>query len=91
MDKKMEQLFFAVLGGALAVKDKLESGSEEIKTWQEKSEENARAFFDELAERGEQERDQLKAMIRDILKDIVAELDLATKDDLAQLKKDLDK
>jgi len=91
MDKKMEQLFFAVLGGALAVKEKLESGNEELKAWQEKSEENARAWFGELAERGEQEKDQFKAMIRDILKDIVAELDLATKDDLAQLKKDLDK
>ena len=49
MDKNLEHLFFAVLGGALAVKEKLESSNEEIKAWQEKSEEHARAFFDEMA------------------------------------------
>ena len=46
MDKKLEQLFYAVLGGALAVKEKVESRSEELKAWQEKNEDNARKFFD---------------------------------------------
>jgi polyhydroxyalkanoate synthesis regulator phasin len=91
MDKKLEQLFFAVLGGALAVKEKIESGNEELKAWQEKSEKNARTFFDELALRGEKEKDQLKQMFKEILKEAVAELDLATKKDLAKLKKELDK
>jgi len=91
MDKKLEQLFYAVLGGALAVKDKIESNSEELKAWQEKSEENARAFFDEMAERGEQEKDQLKGMFKDILKEVVEELDLATKADLEKLKKEMEK
>ncbi len=49
MDKKLEKLFYAVLGGALAVKEKLEAGSEEMKAWPEKSEEHARTFFDEMA------------------------------------------
>ncbi len=91
MDKKLEQLFYAVLGGALAVKEKLETSNEEIKAWQEKSEENARAFFDEMAQRGEQEKDQFKGMFKEILKEVVGELNLATRDDLEQLKRDLDK
>ena len=91
MDNKLEQLFYAVLGGALAVKEKLEEGNEEIKAWQEKSQENARTFFDEMAQRGEQEKEQFKQMFKDILKEIVADLNLATRDDLEQLKKDLDK
>ena len=33
MDKKLEQLFFTALGGALAVKDKLEANSDEINAW----------------------------------------------------------
>ena len=91
MDKKLEQLFYAVLGGALAVKEKIEANNEEIKAWQEKSEENARTFFDEMAQRGEKEKDQFKGMFKDILKEVVAELNLATKDDLEKLKQELDK
>ena len=91
MDKKLEQLFYAVLGGALAVKEKIEASNEDIKAWQEKSEENARTFFDEMAQRGEQEKDQFKGMFKDILKEVVEELNLATKDDLEQLKKALEK
>lgn len=91
MDKKVEQLFYAVLGGALAVKEKLESSNEEIKAWQEKSEENARNFFNEMAQRGEKEKEQLKGMFKDILKEVVEELNLATRDDLEKLKQELDK
>ena len=91
MDKKLEQLFYDVLGGALAVKEKIETSNEDIKAWQEKSEENARTFFDEMAQRGEQEKDQFKGMFKDILKEVVEELNLATKDDLEQLKKALEK
>ncbi len=89
MDKNLEQFFYAVLGGALAVKEKLEAGSEDLKAWQERSEENARTFFDEMAQRGEQEKDQFKGMFKDILKEVVDELNLATKDDLEKLKDDL--
>ncbi len=90
MDKKLEQLFFATLGGALAVKEKIEANSEELKAWQEKSEENARACFDEMAERGEKEKDHFRNMFKDILKEVIDELGLATKADLDKLKKELE-
>lgn len=89
MDKNLEQLFYAVLGGALAVKEKVETSSEELKAWQQKNEENARSFFDEMAERGEKEKEQFKSMFKGILKEVVDELDLATKQDLKKLKQDL--
>jgi polyhydroxyalkanoate synthesis regulator phasin len=91
MEKNLEQLFYTALGGALAVKDKLEANSEEIKAWQEKSEEHARSFFEELTRRGEQEKDQFKGMIKDIVEEVVSELNLATQDDLEKLKKELSK
>lgn len=91
MDKKLEQLFYAVLGGALAVREKLESSNEEIRAWQEKSEEHARTFFEEMAARGEKEKDQFKAMFKEILKEVVEELNLATRDDLEKLKQQPDK
>ncbi len=91
MDKKIEQLFYAVLGGALAAKEKIENSNDEIKAWQEKSEETGRTFFDEMAQRGENEKEQFKGMFKDILKEIVEELNLATKDDLEKLKQELEK
>lgn len=89
MDKKLEQVFFAMLGGALAVKEKLEASQEELRVCQEKSEENARTFFNEMAQRGEQEKEHFKVMIKDILKEIVDDMNLVTKEDLEKLKKDL--
>ncbi len=91
METKLEQLFYTALGGALMVKDKLEANSEELKAWQEKSEEHARSFFDEWTKRGEKEKGQFKGMVKDIVKEVVAELNLATKDDLKKLKKELSK
>ena len=91
MEKKLEQLFYAALGGAVAVKEKLEANKEELKSYQEKSEEHARSFFDEMVKRGEKEKDQFRGMLKDIVKEVVDELNLATKDDLKKLKKDLSK
>jgi polyhydroxyalkanoate synthesis regulator phasin len=91
MDKKLEQLFFAVLGGALTMKEKVEASNEELKAWQQKSEENARTFFDEMAQRGEKEKEHLKEMFKEIIKEVVTELNLATKQDLEKLKKELEK
>lgn len=89
MDTKLEQLFYFALGSALAVKEKLEKNSEEFKAWQGKAEENAKGFFDDLAQRGEKEKESFRKMMTDILKEIVADLDLATKADLEKLKKEL--
>ena len=87
METKLEQLFYFALGSALAVKEKIEKNSEEMKAWQAKAEENARGFFDELAERGAEEKDALKKIFKDALKEVVAELDLVTRADLEELKK----
>ena len=91
MNKKLEQLFYAALGGALAVKEKIETNNDEIKACQEKSEEKARIFLDEMAKRGEEEKDQFKERFKDILKEVVSDLNLATKDDLEKLKQELAK
>lgn len=91
MDKKLEQLFYAALGGALAVKEKIETNSDDFKACQEKSEEKARTFLDEMAQRGEEEKEQFKGLFKDLLKEVVSELNLATRDDLEKLKQELAK
>jgi len=90
MDKKLEQLFYCAFGGALAVKEKLENHSEEVKAWHEKAEQNGREVFDKLVQRGEKEQGEFKQLLKENLKEIIAELNLATKDDLEKLKKELE-
>ena len=91
MDKRLEHLFYAVLGGALVMKEKLEASNEELKAFQEKSEQTARSVIEELSERGEKEKEQLMGMLKDTLKEVISELDLATKQDLEKLKRELEK
>lgn len=91
MDTKLEQLFYLALGGALTIKEKLEKNREEMCKWQEEAEQNARAFVDELASRGEQEKDAFRQMFKDALKEVIKELDLVTKEDLEQFKRDLER
>ncbi len=91
MDKKFEQLVYALLGGALTVKEKIETNNDEIKACQEKSEEKARTFIDEMAQRGEEEKDQFRERFKNILKEVIVELKLATKDDLEKLRQERDK
>ena len=88
-ENRLEQLFYVALGSALAVKEKIEKNSEEMKEAADKAEEHARALFNKMAERGEQEKDVLRGMLKDVLKEVIAELNLATRDDLEQLRKDL--
>ena len=91
MDKKLEQLFYIALGGALSMREKLEKNSEDISKWQSEAEANARAFLDELGQRGEQEKDHFRQMLKEQIKEVIKELDLVTKEDLDKLKKDLDR
>jgi len=91
MDNKLEQLLFTFLGAALMVKEKLETGNEEMKGWQEKSEAQARACLDDMAERGESEKEKVRNMFKQMLKEVIEELNLATKEDLEKLKHELGK
>ncbi len=88
-ENRLEQLFYVALGSALAVKEKIEKNSEEMKESADKAEEQARALFSKMAERGEKEKDVFRGMLKDVLKEVVAELNLATKEDLEQLRKDI--
>ncbi len=90
MDPKMEHIFYAFVGGMLNLRDHLESQREEIKNMHAHNEESARAFVDDLAKRGEEEKTALRASLTEMLKEIIDELGLATKEDIAALKKDLE-
>lgn len=89
MESNLEKLLYVALGSALSVKERIDQGSEEAKAHQAKLETAAREFIDELGQRGEKEKHQLEEMLRKHVKQVIEELDLATKADLEKLKEEL--
>ena len=82
----IKELLYTGLGGALLLKERVE---EEVEKLQEKgklSKEDADKFIEKLKIRGEEEEEQLKAHIKDALKEVIDEMGLATKSDIEALK-----
>ena len=91
MKEKLEQLFYFGLGSALLAKEKLEQAGETAREVKEENERKAREFFDEAVAKGSEERGRLKDDVKELLKEAMDELGLATKADLDALREELAK
>lgn len=89
MKEKLEQLFYFGLGTALMAKEKIDQAGESAKGMKEENERKAREFFDQAVAKGSEERGQLKESVRELLKEVMDELGLATKADLDALREEL--
>jgi len=89
MREKLEQLFYFGLGSALMVKEKLEHAGESAKSMKDENERKAREFFDQAVARGSEEQEQVKRNIKEIIKEVIDEMGLATKADLDELRNEL--
>ncbi len=82
----MKDLLYASLGGMMVLKEKVEA---EVKKLEEKgklSREDGKKFIEELQTKGKEGEDELKAKVKDALKELIDELGLVTKEDIAHLK-----
>ena len=85
----LKEILFTGLGGALLLKERVE---EELKTLQEKGKiktSDAKSFLESLEQKGKDEDERIKAKIKDMFKEVLDELGVATKADLEKLKQDL--
>ena len=89
MKDKLEQLFYFGLGSALLAKEKIEKAGESARSFKEDSDYKAREFFDQVAAKGSEERQQLKGNIKELLQEAIEELGLATKADVDSLREEL--
>ena len=89
MKDKLEQLFYFGLGSALIAKEKIEQAGESARSSREEGDRMAREFFDQAVAKGSEERNQVKENIKDLLKEAIDELGLATKADVEALRKEL--
>jgi polyhydroxyalkanoate synthesis regulator phasin len=89
MKEKLEQLLYFGLGSALMAKEKIEKASESTRGLREESDRKAREFFQQAVAKGSEEREQLKGSIKELLKEVIDELGLATREDLEGLREEL--
>ena len=89
MKEQLEQLFYFGLGSALMAKEKIEQAGESAKGIKEENERKAREFFDQAVTKGSEERGRLKDEVKELLKEVMDELGLATKADLEALREEL--
>jgi polyhydroxyalkanoate synthesis regulator phasin len=85
----LKELIFTGLGGALIFKEKIE---DELKKLEEKGKldtKDVRSFLESLEQKGKDSDAKFKEELKSTIKEIIDELGLATKDDLAKLKEDL--
>jgi polyhydroxyalkanoate synthesis regulator phasin len=89
MKEKLEQLFYFGLGSALMAKEKIEQVGESARGIRTESDRKAREFFDQAVAKGSEERAQVKGSIKELLKEAIEELGLATRADIDSLREEL--
>ena len=85
----LKELLHVGLGSVVVVKEKIE---EELKVLQEKGKINstdAKSFIESITQKGEEEDERVKAKLKEMLKEAIEELGVATKKDLEDLKSKL--
>lgn len=85
----MKHMLYTGLGVMSVFKDKVE---EEVKKLEEKGKlkkEDAKSFMDTIEKRGKEEDEKMKQKIKDVLKEIIDELGIATKEDIQKLKEEM--
>jgi len=89
MRDKLEQLFYFGLGSALLAKEKMNQATETTRSFREESDRKAREFYEEAVRKGSEERGPVKGMLKDLIKEVVEELNLATRSDVAALREEI--
>jgi len=85
----IKELLYTGMGAATMVKERVE---EEVKKLEESgklNKDDAKSFLESIESKGKQEEERMKSMIKDSLREIIDELNIATKDDIEKLKEEL--
>ena len=82
----IKDILYTGLGGALLLKERVDEEIEKLQERGKLSKDDATAFLEKLQTRGEEEEEKFKSQIKEALKEVIDEMDLATKKDIEALK-----
>ena len=84
----LKDLFYIGLGGALLAKEKVEKELNELVEKGKLNKEEAQKLIDKAKAKGEEEEKEAKAKLKEAIREVLNEMDLATKSDIEELKKE---
>lgn len=87
----LKDLIYIGLGGALLAKEKVEKELSELVEKGKLNKEDAQNFIDKAKVKGEEEEKEFKAHLKEIIKETLEEIGVATKEDIQTLLKKMKK
>lgn len=87
--KMLKELIYTGIGAGVLLKEKVESEINKLNESGKIKTEDAKSFLQSLETKGQEEDNKIKNEIKNMLKEIIDDLGLATKEDLEKLKQQL--
>jgi len=85
----LKEIIYTGIGAAALVKEKVENEVKKLEKDGKIKTDDAKSFLESLEKKGKEEEERSKEKFKSLVKEVIDELDLATKDDLENLKKEL--
>lgn len=85
----LKELIYTGLGGAMLFKEKVEKELEVLQKEGKIKTDDMKSFLESLENKGKEEEEAIKTKIKDIVKELIDELNIVTKDDLEKLKEEM--
>lgn len=85
----LKELLFTGIGATMLFKEKVESEIKKLEESGKLKTDDAKSFLESLEQKGKDEEERVKEEMKKMLKEIIDELGLATKDDIEKLKESL--
>ena len=87
----LKDLITIGLGGALLAKEKVEKELSELVDKGKLNKEEAQNFIDKAKVKGEEEEKEFKTHLKEVIKETLEEMNVATKEDIKALLKEMKK
>lgn len=85
----LKELIYTGLGAAVVFKEKVEDEVKKLESEGKLKTDDAKSFLESIEQKGKEEEERSKEKLKSILKEVIDELGLATKEDLEKLKQEL--
>ncbi|MDD2463169.1 MAG: hypothetical protein PHI97_04170 [Desulfobulbus sp.] len=90
MKEMLKNVIYAGIGAAFLTKEKVEDLSKDLIEKGKMSQEEGKQFVDELVRKSEKAKDQLDLWVNKRVEERINQLNLATKDEIAELQRKIE-
>ena len=87
MQELIKSIFYLGAGAAFATKDKIDEIKNDLVEKGKMTQDEGKQFVDDLLKKSESARDDMEKKVREVVTEQMDKMNIATKDDLADLQK----